>query len=84
MANRITRGVLSCKGNRLDVLHVAITCRTNEILCLCEHELRNKAKRETEFDQEVWMYHCAVLTQKYRFRHEETCAVCLLDEGSVQ
>jgi hypothetical protein len=59
---------------------VVESCKTNRILFLSEYSFRDSAKRETDFDREVWLFHCANLTLKDRFRHVERCPVCLAAE----
>jgi hypothetical protein len=59
-----------------DTNTIAVTCNENLLIFHLEAALRRTAKCEPDFSRAVHFANTALLTQKARFLHEESCAVC--------
>jgi hypothetical protein len=57
-----------------------VPCIENRLISRIEAALRATAKREPAFDRSVRLAQGALVTQKERFAHEESCEVCLAAE----
>jgi hypothetical protein len=59
-------------------------CPTNRSFLKHEISLRRNAQREQDLYRAVHLASAAIIVQKHRFLHEESCDICRRAEGLIQ